>query len=84
VSTWRYRRLLDKLCFVSRKPEAVHFRHSFATHLLEAGYDIRTVHALLRHRDVRTKMVYTHVLHRGGLGVSSPVDGLVPGPGLQS
>jgi len=64
----------SKIARISKQIRTHTFRHSFATHLLEDGYDIRTIQELLGHKDVKTPQIYTHVLNRGGNVVRSPLD----------
>ncbi|HMR11872.1 MAG TPA: tyrosine-type recombinase/integrase, partial [Polyangiaceae bacterium] len=70
-------RVAGRAAGVSSRVNCQALRHTFATHLLESGSDIRTIQELMGHRSVATTMIYTHVLNRGGLGVRSPLDTLL-------
>jgi site-specific recombinase XerD len=67
-------KLAGRLAKIDKRVSCHTFRHSFATQLLQNGYDIRTVQELLGHKDVKTTMIYTHVLNKGGRAVRSPLD----------
>lgn len=70
----RHIRQAAKNCGITKRVTAHTFRHSFATHLLESGYDIRTIQELLGHKELTTTQIYTHIVKRGGCGVRSPLD----------
>ena len=74
-SVQRVMKVAVGLAQIDKRASCHTLRHSFATHLLEAGYDIRTLQELLGHKNVTTTQIYTHVMQKPGLGVRSPLDG---------